>query len=617
MKDTDTESNKILLETLKPESTTMDEQLWAQEIPNTLRSDPTSLTQATIMIVDDERTTMEGMRLILKKAGYQRFVLVEDSTRAMAEIEQCRPDILLLDLGMPEISGFEILQELRNHPQLLHLPVIILTGSSDAKSKLQALDQGATDFLTKPVEKRELILRVRNTLAARAYQNQLAYYDALTNLPNRRLFLDRLAWFLQRAKSNDENLVLLHITLRKFKQVYNTLGPQISDEVFRQIAERIQGCVRETDMVGRAIYQDKELSCLFRVGSDEFSVLCPDMAQVENATKVASRIMKIMETPFEAGGREVYISPCIGIASYPSDAKDMMLLVQCAVGASAQAKAHERGGFEFYSHDMNTRSCERLQMEVDLRHAIDGQELILHYQPKVDIKSGRISGVEALVRWQKPNGTLIPPNDFIPLAETTGLIVPMGKWVLSKACEQLARWQSEGVWIHVAVNCSAKQFQKGNLVQNVEGTIKDYGIDPKYLTLELTESLLMEYPERVVEILDQLMALGLRISMDDFGTGYSSLSYLKRFPLHELKIDHSFIKDLNSNLEDQALVSSVIYLAHEFGLHVVAEGVEDEAQLEILTRLGCDTYQGYFFSRPVGVQELALMLSELSAGVRT
>ena len=619
MKDTESGSNKIPLATLKAESVGNDgvEKVFPEEMPGTLGSDPSTLTQATIMMVDDEAMNMKAMRRILAKAGYQHFVLVADSTRAMAEMEQCRPDILLLDLVMPEVSGLTILEQVRNHAQLSHLPVLILTGSSDSETMLQALDRGATDFLAKPVTSSELILRVRNTLAARAYQNQLAYYDALTNLPNRSLFLDRLAWFLQRAESNDENLVLLHILLPKFKQVYNTLGPQISDEVLRQIAERIQACVRATDVVGRAIYQDKELNCLFRVGSDEFSVLCPYMSQVENATKVASRILKIMENPFDAAGKEVYISPSVGIASYPTDANDMMSLVQCAVGASAQAKSHERGGFEFYSSIMNSKFCQSLQLEADLRHAIDSEELILHYQPKIDVKSGHISGVEALVRWQKPDGTLILPDDFIPLAETTGLIVPMGEWVLREACAQLARWQVEGVWIQVAVNLSAKQFHSGNLVQVVKDTVKCYQVDQQYLTLELTESLLMENAEQAIEILDQLMALGLRVSLDDFGTGYSSLSYLKRFPLHELKIDRSFIKDLTSDLGDQALVSSVIYLAHEFGLHVVAEGVEDEAQLEILTRLGCDAYQGYFFSRPVGVQDLAPMFSELSAGVKT
>jgi diguanylate cyclase (GGDEF)-like protein len=591
--------------------------LFVESRLSTLESDPTSLTQATIMMVDDQATNMEIMRGMLERAGYQRFILVKDSTRAIQEIEQCRPDILLLDLVMPGVSGLTILQQVRNHPKFSHLPVLILTGSTDSETKLRALDSGASDFLTKPVDPSELSLRIRNTLRALAYQNQLAYYDSLTNLPNRDLFLDQLAWDLERAQGNHEHLVLLHILLPKFKHVSNTLGPKISDEVMRQIAERIQTCVRGTDLVGKGVFKDKVLKALFRTDGDAFSVLCPNMSQVENATKVAARILKVMEAPFEADGREVCISPYIGIASYPDDATDMMSLIQCAVAASAQAKAHEQGGFAFYSSIVNRQLCQNLEQEADLHRAIDHEELVLHYQPKVNVKSGQISGVEALVRWQKPDGTLVLPNDFIPLAETTGLIVPMGNWVLRTACGQLARWQGQGIWIHVAVNLSVKQFYGTDFLQEVEETIKEHPIDPQYLTLELTESLLMENPEQAIEILDQLMALGLRVSLDDFGRGYSSLTYLKRLPLHELKLDRSFIKDLSSNVEDQALVTTVMYLAHEFGLQVVAEGVEEEAQLAMLTRLGCDDYQGNFFSRPVGVEDLAPLLSALRGGVRT
>ena len=601
---------------LRTESPDSDGQGLAQQMPNELGSD-SMLTQATIMMVDDEPTTMEVMRAFLEDIGYQRFVLVEDSTRAMAEIEEHRPDILLLDLMMPEVSGFDILQQVRTHSQLAPLPVIILTSSSDAETKLQVLGQGATDFLAKPVDPSELALRVRNTLAARAYQNQIAYYDALTHLPNRSLFLDRLAWFLQRAERNGDNLVLLHITLGQFKRVYNTLGPQIGDQVIKEIAERISACVQPSDVVGRGICEGNELSFLFRLGVDEFSVLCPNVAHTEDATKVASQILRAMEIPFDADGTRVHISPCIGIASYPSDASDMAALIQCAEGASAQANVQEKGGFQFYSSDMNAKSRERLHLEADLRHAIDAEQLMLHYQPKVDVKSGRVTGVEALVRWQKSDGKFIFSNEFIPLAEETGLIVPLGEWVLKEACAQLARWHAEGARINVAVNLSAKQFRAGNLVQSVGDTLKDNGIDGKYLTLELSESMLMENALQAVETLNRLMAHGPRISMDDFGTGYSSLSYLKRFPLHELKIDRAFVMGITSNEKDRAVVSAIINLAHELGLRVVAEGVEDKEQLDILTSLDCDQYQGYFFSRPVGVLDLTAMLSEPSAGVKT
>ncbi|GJL59176.1 MAG: hypothetical protein NPIRA03_20330 [Nitrospirales bacterium] len=580
----------------------------AKPVLNELGCDETSLTQATIMMVDDEETTMEIMRAYLEDAGYQHFVLVEDSSQALEQIEEHRPDILLLDLMMPNVPGFEILEQVRNHHKLKHLPVIILTSSSDAETKLQALDRGATDFLAKPVDPSELKLRVRNTLAARAYQNQLAYYDALTKLPNRSLFLDRLAWFIQRAERHHDNLVLLHITLNQFKRLSTTFGPEISDQLITQIAERMSSCMRRSDVFGRGIPDSTELDSLFRVDGDEFSLLCPTMTHTEHATKLASRILKVMESPFNANGTEVYIPPSIGIASFPADATDLTALIQCAVSASTQASLHGKGGFNFYSSELNSQSLARLRMEADLRHAIEGDQLLLYYQPKVEVKSGHIIGVEALVRWQKPDGTLIFPDQFIPLAEETGLIIALGEWVLKEACAQLARWQAQGIWIQVAVNVSAKQFNDGYLVHLVRETLQSRGVDAKYLTLELTESLLMGNAEQAVETLNHLMALGPKISMDDFGTGYSSLSYLKRFPIHELKIDRSFLTDITHNPEDRALVSAVIYLAHEFSLTVVAEGVENQEQLDLLNSLNCDHYQGYFFSRPIKVEALATLL---------
>ncbi|MDH5564871.1 MAG: EAL domain-containing protein [Nitrospirota bacterium] len=589
-----------------------------KHLPNELRYGSSSLTQATIMMVDDEGTTLDVMQAFLEEAGYQRFVLVEDSSAAMARIEEFRPDILLLDLMMPEVSGFEILQQVRAHSQLSHLPVIILTSSTDAETKLRALDYGATDFLAKPVDPSELTLRVRNTLAAKAYQNQLAYYDALTQLPNRNLFLDRLGWFLLQAERHDQNLVMLHITLQQFKRVYNVLGPQIGDQVIKQVAERIQGCIRESDMMSQGIKDHQDMTCLFRVSGEEFTVVCPRVTYPENSIKIASRIIESMKHPFDADSTMVNISPNIGIATYPTDAKDMTALIQCAVGASAQVKDIDKGGFEFYSSDLNAKSYERLKLEAELRNAIiDGGQLMLYYQPKVDVKSAQIKGVEALIRWQKPDGEFKYPDQFIPLAEETGLIKPMGDWVLKEACAQLARWQAQGVWIQVAVNISAKQFHDNTLVEFVSDTLKNHGLNPQYLTLEMTESLLMENAEQAAKTLKRLMALGVKISMDDFGTGYSSLSYLKQFPIHELKIDRSFLKDIPGNQEDQALVAAMIFLAHEFGLKVVAEGVETPEQLELLLHLECEEYQGYYFSRPVSAQDLAPMLSALHVDAKT
>lgn len=296
----------------------------------------------------------------------------------------------------------------------------------------------------------------------------------------------------------------------------------------------------------------------------------------------------------------------IGLASYPADAVDIETLVQCAVGASAQAQI--QGGYQFYSSAMNTKSYQRLQLEAELRHAIAQEKLVLYYQPKVDIQSGHIVGLEALVRWPQTDGTVMLPDNFISLAEESGLILPLGDWAIKEGCAQLARWQAQGIEIHLSVNLSPSQFHSPNLVQIVRNYLQDYQVDAKYLTLELTESLVMDHAERAVDTLRQLVDLGLKFSMDDFGTGYSSLSYLKRLPLDELKIDRSFITDLPNKSEDQALVSAMIYLAHEFKLKVVAEGVETQAQLDLLAKMGCDEYQGYLFSQPVNAVDVTPML---------
>ncbi len=415
----------------------------------------------------------------------------------------------------------------------------------------------------------------------------------LTQLPNRNLFLDRLGWFLQQAQRHKQSLVILHITLQQFKRVYTVLGPQIGDLVIKQIAERIQSCIRGSDVIGHVIEQNADLTCLFRVSGDEFTIVCPRVSQPENARNIASRIIDIMESPFDADNTPVNISPSIGIATYPDDAHDVTTLVQCAVGASAQVNNSDKGSFEFYSRDLNAKSYERLRLEAELRQALKtGDQLILHYQPKVDVKNGRITRVEALMRWRQPDGTLKPPDYFIPIAEETGLIQPIGDWVLNEACARLARWQAQGVWIQVAVNISAKQFHDDTLIYLVSEMLKRHGVKEEYLTLEMTETLLMKDAEHTIKTLKRLINLGVKISMDDFGTGYSSLSYLKQFPIHELKIDRSFLEGISENSEDKALVAAMIFLAHEFHLKVVAEGVETPEQLEFLLHLDREEYQG-------------------------
>ncbi|MCP4289794.1 MAG: EAL domain-containing protein [Gammaproteobacteria bacterium] len=601
--------NSNLLTPLLP----MEEEEVSFETDKPVDMDGTALTaNSTIMMVDDEPTTMEVVQTFLEDAGYQRFVLIDDSREAFENILEHRPDILLLDLVMPHVTGFDILKRVRTHPQLSYMPVIILTSSSEADTKLQALDEGATDFLAKPVDPSELALRVRNTLAAKAYQDQLAYYDPLTNLPNRRLFVDRLEWAMRQTDRNNNHLAVLHITLNQFKRIYDTFGPMAGEEVIKQVANRIHGCIRNSNVVGHTHSNENDRNELYRLGGNEFSLLCTQLSDTETTAVIASRILRAMKQIFDVKGTEIQMPISIGIAGYPEDAGDIEVLIQRAVIASAQASEKGKARFEFFSKEMNIKSLQRIHMEADLRHAIENDELLLFYQPQVDIKSNKVVGVEALIRWQKPDGRMVFPDQFIPLAEETGLIIPIGEWALKTACRQLALWQNQGIWVSVAVNLSAKQFYEGNLVETVSQTIADSGIDPRYLTLELTESLFMDNAKLAVSTLGGLMALQPKISMDDFGTGYSSLSYLKSFPLNELKIDRSFITDISTNQKDQALVFAIVYLAHEFGLQVVAEGVADESQLEYLASIGCDQYQGYLFSKPVPLANIAPMLTPIA-----
>jgi diguanylate cyclase (GGDEF)-like protein len=568
-----------------------------------LGDDFEQMKYATIMMIDDEPITMEVVRTFLEDAGYRNFILVEDSTRAMQQLRDYRPDVLLLDVVMPEVSGFDILGMLRQEPEFSHMPVIILTSSSDAVTKLQALDQGATDFLSKPVDPSELALRVRNTLAAKAYQDQLAYYDLQTNLPNRRLFTERVTWAIDNARREGAQVAVLHVAFEEFKRVTDTLGPKAGDEVLKQLSQRLSDNIRGSDMVSMDALDNDAWMDVFSLGGADFSILAPNVKGLTSAAVIGRRIIKSMQDPFTADGTEVYLTPSIGIAGYPEDARDAGTLLKLAVAASSQTDSGER--LKFYSAEMNQVSLARLRLEADLRRAVENSEFRLLYQPKVELSTGRIIGAEALIRWERDGDAIVSPVDFIPVAEETGLILEIGERVLGEACRQLARWREEGIDLRVSVNISALQFFEGDLLAQVTSALAEAGLEPESLILEVTESILMDRVDQAIDTLFQLRKLGLGISIDDFGTGYSSLSYLKRFDVDEVKIDRSFVIDVGRSREDRALITAVTYLSHKLGARVCAEGVEDAAQLKFLNKVKCDEYQGYFCSRPVSPGALA------------
>ncbi len=566
-----------------------------------------NLSTATIMIVDDEPINIDVVQAFLEDDGYSHFVTEEDPRNALPLLESSRPDLLLLDLMMPEVSGFEVLQQVRNHPQFKHLPVIILTASTDTESKLKALELGATDFLAKPLDQSELALRVRNTLFAKAYQDQLAYYDPVTKLPNRQLFMEDINRTLAEEKRLGSITALLNLQIDQFSDINNQIGQAAGDAILHKTAERIQSVIRDTDALGSIVDEDFEAR-LFSLSTNTFLLLLLRMRTADSAAEVVKRVQKIIAEPIHFENHEIYLSASIGIATCPLESESPDELLHLA--ASAKDSAQKNGGnrFCFSSKESMQAYEKRLSVETKLRHALENKRFVLHYQPKVEIESGEIVGAEALIRWQTEDG-LVFPNDFIPLAEETGLIIPIGLWCLEEGCGQLKRWHQAGADLTLSINLSARQFADSNFMSSVERVVAQSGIDPNFVTLELTESLLIDdLPEKII-LMQKLNDIGFKLSIDDFGTGYSSLSYLRKLPVHELKIDRSFIMETTTSEDSRAIVATVIFLAKQLGLSTVAEGIEQLEELNFLRQLDCDQYQGFYFSRPVPCSEFAKLLN--------
>src|SRR5258706_56891 len=424
----------------------------------------------------------------------------------------------------------------------------------------------------------------------------LAQYDSLTRLPNRHMLHDHLVQQLAQPQTG-RRTGCMYIDLDRFKYVNDTFGHGVGDQLLVQVGERLQKCVRGTDVIGR-------------LGGDEFAVVLASLAKSEDAGLVAQKVNTALSAQFNLDGHETYISASIGIAIHPQDGGDADTLLKNADAAMYRAKEQGRNNYQFYLPEMD-KSSQRLQLDARLRGALERNEFLLHYQPKADLGTGSISGFEALLRWQDPQQGLVSPAQFIPILEDTGLIVPIGGWVLQTVCAQIKEWQKQGIRPRpVSVNVSARQFQQKNLDVVISRIIRDAGIDSALVKLELTESLLMKDAEETVRMLTSLKASGVTLSVDDFGTGYSSLAYLRRFPLDELKIDGSFVRDATTEPEDAEIIVAIISLAHNLKLTVVAEGVETEAQLRFLRSHGCDEMQGYYFARPKDLEDCTRLLAE-------
>ena len=424
----------------------------------------------------------------------------------------------------------------------------------------------------------------------------LAYYDDLTGLPNRTLFNQRLQHAIAQAQRQQKTLAVLFVDLDRFKNINDTLGHEAGDHLLKEMSRRFNACMRASDTVAR-------------FGGDEFVILLEDLADPKYAAHAARKLINAALDPFTSAGVDYHVTASIGISTYPNDGQDAQTLMKHADIAMYLAKDHGKNNYQMYSTQINAHSFERLALESSLRNALERNELSLHYQPKADLETGRITGMEALLRWRHPELGMVSPGLFIPLAEETGLIVPIGRWVLRTACAQNKAWQKQGLpLLRISVNLSARQFNDENLLRDVSQILRETGLAPELLEMEITESMVMYNPDKAVKLLSGMRAMGISIAMDDFGIGYSSLSQLKRFPINSLKIDRSFIKDLMTNNEDAAITSAIIAMAKSLRLNVIAEGVETTEQAQFLRKLQCNEMQGYFFSKPLPADAFTQLL---------
>jgi diguanylate cyclase (GGDEF)-like protein len=515
--------------------------------------------------------------------------------------------LVLLDLSLPDSFGLDTFAKVYAHSPTV--PIIVLTGNDDQTVALSAVKGGAQDYLVKGRLDRELLLRsMQYSIERKRYQVQLehqANYDALTGLPNRNLLNDRLRQAVY-AQRSPRNLAVVFMDLDHFKFVNDSLGHSTGDKLLKAMGERLRAALREGDTVGR-------------VGGDEFVLILNDQSNEEVIFRAMQRIASKVSEPITIDGKELYVSCSAGISMYPQDGPDVDTLLKNADAAMYRAKEHGRNNFQFYTAEMNERVNERLALENALRRALERQEFILHYQQKVDLKTGVIVGAEALVRWMHPEWGLVRPARFIPLAEETGFIVQLGEWVLREACRQTREWLDGGLKPGVvSVNLSARQFRQEGLVRMVSRILEETRLEPAQLEMELTESMVMHNVEAAIATLQGLKSLGVALSVDDFGTGYSSLSYLKDLPIDALKIDRSFVRDIGAGAEaeDGVIAQAIISLAHSLHLKVVAEGVETDQQVRFLKRHGCDQLQGFFYGEPAAPADYALLLEKAKRRAR-
>lgn len=565
-----------------------------------------------ILQVEDNPGDARLIEEHLKEVGSNLFTLKHVTTlnEARGELRTQHFDVILLDLALPDASGLEALENLVSMSP--HRAIIVFTGYDDVSLALKAMNKGAQDYLVKGCSDSDLLWRsIRYSIERKRTEEKLeflAHYDVLTKLANRSLFEAHLQQALFRVERNNQFSAVLFLDLDRFKVVNDNFGHDMGDLILGEIACRLNQCVRKQDSVAR-------------FGGDEFVVLLEGVKSCADVRRIAEKICEKCSKPIELPGEEVFITTSVGIALCEDGNLDPTTYIKQADIAMYHAKEKGRNNYQFYSEEINAFVKVQAMLETSLHRALNNRELDLYFQPQVSTKTGEIWGMEALLRWFHPKVGNVSPEIFIPLLEDTGLIVEVGEWVLQKACEQFVDWKSKGLLppnTTISVNLSARQFMNRRILEAVSNTLESTGINPESLVLEITESMLVDDERQAEAILGEIHRLGVKIGIDDFGTGYSSLVCLKRFPLDHLKVDKSFLVDIDKCKENAAITSAVIQLAHALDLMVIAEGVETEEALSFISQYDCDVYQGYLFSMAISREaftELLLSQSEVTTAM--
>jgi len=574
---------------------------------------------ATVLVVDADPDARRSIVTALEWAGFHVFAAA-DGAAALQEFRLTQFDCVILDGSQPGASGFDVCRALRGVAASAHVPILMRTHLEDLPSVNRAYDAGATDFTTIGIDPQLLAQRVKFLVRSKQTQDRLresearvrylAHYDPLTGLPNRPRLMQILEQRLSWAAPRRRGVAVLVLDVDNFARLNDTKGQAVGDVLLKEIADRLQSCLRENsrDSVSPApeAAVDDTTDCVARTGADEFSLALTGVSTPAAAAAIARRIQSMLQRPFKFAAEEISLSASIGISIYPADSSDPEGLAKNADAAMHHAKRSGQGGVAFFKKSISRRAARHLSLEADLRKALERQEFKLVYQPRLALADLRVEAVEALLRWSHPERGPVAPDEFIPVAEQSGLIIPIGDWVLREACAQARRWQDEAsVDWRVAVNVSGVQFRDGSLVPRVSNAIASARIDAHHIELEFTEGALIEYSSAISKAVNALKDLGVGTALDDFGTGYSSMSYLRQFPIDTLKIDRSFVRDIGSKRGGNApLVDAIIAMAKSLGLVTVAEGVETEAQWHYLRNRGVNQVQGFLFCKPLAPTDL-------------